>query len=452
MTSVNFAVAQIIVLALLAVVGMTLSQLPGFAFRSATDYANEMGKLHAQYDAALGVGVVNLLERLQLFHVFTSPWFSLALVVLILSIVACTIDRTPRLWRAGADIRVIQPEPFFDPRLPDRAALDGVDAAAVVRTLRRHRYKVREAESDGVAFVYGDRHRWVKMATLLTHLGLVLFLVAAAATAALGDDQPLVLANGDSLTVQPIGTPGLLLVKNLGFAAPGLETGHPTDFTTHLAVYQDGQQIADKVIRVNDPLEVAGYTFHQNGYGPAPVLVIRDSAGQPLWTGAVPMIDTAAGLPFAQFAVPGRDAGLQLVLQRDSSGTGILLVLPFRAMGTNPDGTPNVVGLGPLALAQGEAGVADGTDFSVAFAGVSQYSLVIAKKDPGAGIAWAAFGLLIAGLLITFWMPRRRIWGRLDSTGHLALTVKADRYVDVEREFGRFLDDLVAARGQQPDP
>ena len=432
-------------LALFAVVGMTLKQLPGFAFRSATDYANEMDKLHAQYDPVLGVGVVGALERLQLFHVFTSVWFSVGLVILILSIVACTIDRTPRLWRAGADIRVVQPEPFFDPRLPDRAAMAGIDAAVVAQTLRRHRYTVRRAEVDDVTYLYGDRHRWVKLATLLSHAGLVLFLLAAAATSALGDEQALVVANGDALTVQPIGTPGLLLVRNLGFAAPGLETGHPTDFTTHLAVYQNGQQIADKVIRVNDPLEVAGYTFHQNGFGPAPTLVISDPAGKPLWSGAVPMTDTTAGLPFAQFAVPGRDVALQLVLQRDASGTGILLVLPFRGT-LNADGTTTTVGLGPIALAQGEAAVPGGADFSIAFTGVSQYTLLIAKKDPGAYIAWLAFGLLIVGLLITFWMPRRRIWARLTADGNLALTVKADRTVDVGREFGRFLGDLVAAR------
>ena len=63
------------------------------------------------------------------------------------------------------------------------------------------------------------------MATLLTHTGLVLFLVAAAVTSRLGDEQGLVVAEGESLTVQPIGTPGLLLVRNLGFDAPGFDTG-----------------------------------------------------------------------------------------------------------------------------------------------------------------------------------------------------------------------------------
>ena len=112
-------------LALFAVVGMTLRQLPGFAFRSPTDYANEMDRLHALYDPTLGTGVVDALERLQLFRVFSSTWFSVGLVVLILSIVACTIDRTPRLWRQSADIRVVQPDPYYDPTLPGPGAAGG---------------------------------------------------------------------------------------------------------------------------------------------------------------------------------------------------------------------------------------------------------------------------------------------------------------------------------------
>src|SRR4051794_24148542 len=68
-TSVNFAVVQIVVVALMAVVGMTVRQLPGFAFRSAADYATEMNKLRSIYDPAFGVGVVDVMERLQAFRV-----------------------------------------------------------------------------------------------------------------------------------------------------------------------------------------------------------------------------------------------------------------------------------------------------------------------------------------------------------------------------------------------
>ena len=138
--------------------------------------------------------------------------------------------------------------------------------------------------------------------------------------------------------------------------------------------------------------------------------------------------------------------GLQLLLERESDGTGVVLVLPYRVVGEESDGSPIVEDLFPMALAAREASPARGTDFSVGVLGFGEYTLLIAKKDPGQGIVWTAFGLLITGLVITFYLPRRRIWARLSPSGDLAIVNRSDRYVDVEREFGRLLDDLVAAR------
>ena len=447
-TSVDFAVFQIIFLALLAVVGMTIKQLPDFAFRSATDYATAMDQLHARYDPVLGQGIVDVMERLSLFAVFRSPWFSAGLVVLVVSIVVCTLDRTPRLWRGVSDVRVAQPAPFFDPLLPDRAAMDGVGADDVRSVLRRNGFHVREAaDADGTRFLYGDRHQYTKMATLFTHAGLVMFLIAAAATARLGDEQGLVVAEGESLTVQPIGTPGLLLVKNIDFEAPGFDTGHPTDFTTDLAVYQNGQEIAHKTIRVNDPLSVAGYTFHQNGFGPAPHIVLRTAAGAILWDAGVPMTDAASGLPYASIGIPGRDMGLKLLLDKEADGTGVVIAIPYRIVGTGADGQPIEDLYQPVDLHRGDVKVSQGLDLSIGLTDFGQFTLLIAKSDPGQGLVWIAFALLIAGITITFYRPRRRVWTRLGLDGRLGIAWRSDRYVDVEREFGRLLDQLVAVRG-----
>jgi len=454
-TSVDFAVVQIIGLSLLALVGMTIQQLPSFAFRSVGDYENAMADLHARYDPTLGRGIVDALERLQLFHVFTSTWFTVGLIVLVVSIVVCTLDRTPRLWRQSKEIRVVQPDPFYDPALPDRAALDGVDAGAVRAALRRQRYAVREAEADGVRYVYGDRHRWTKLATLLSHMGLILFLIAGVVTWQFGDEQGLVVGEGDTLTVQPIGTPGLLLVKNYRFEAPGfLETGQASDFTTDLGVFQNGQEVARKTIRVNDPLEVGGYSFHENGFGAAPVMLLSDAAGRPLWDGPVPLTDQVDGLPYGTLSVPGRDIGLSLLLKRDPDGLGILIVAPYRAVGVESDGSPKIEYLdqSAIAIAAGEAQVPSGLDFSVGVRSFSDYVLLIAKKDPGQGIVWAAFVLLIVGLAITFYLPRRRIWARIAPNGEVRIVARSDRYVDLEREFGRLLDDLVARRSVADGP
>jgi cytochrome c biogenesis protein len=444
---------------LLALIGMTIKQLPTFAFRTAGDYENAMADLHARYDPAFGRGVVDVLERLQLFHVFTSTWFTVGLIVLVISIVICTLDRTPRLWRQSKEIRVVQPEAFYDPALPDRAALTGVDADAVRAALRRQRFAVREAELDGVQFLYGDRHRWTKLATLISHMGLILFLIAGVVTWRFGDEQGLVVAQGDTLTVQPIGTPGLLLVKNYDFEAPGfLATGQASDFTTDLGVFQNGTEIARKTIRVNDPLEIDGYSFHENGFGAAPELLISDAAGKPLWDGPVPLTDTADGFPWGTLSVPGRDIGLSLLLKQTPDGLGTVLILPYRVTGRESDGSPKVDYLDQsvLAIGPGEAAVPAGLDFSVGVRRFSDYVLLIAKKDPGQGIVWTAFLLLIIGLAITFYLPRRRIWARIAPSGELRLVARSDRYVDLEREFGRLLDDLVARRtpseGSSPLP
>lgn len=49
--------------------------------------------------------------------------FTVALVLLAMSIVICTLDRTPRLWHESALTRVEQPPTYFEPRLPDRASI-----------------------------------------------------------------------------------------------------------------------------------------------------------------------------------------------------------------------------------------------------------------------------------------------------------------------------------------
>jgi cytochrome c biogenesis protein len=435
------------ILVIVGVVGMTVAQLPSFAFRTPADYIAQMEVIHLKYDPAIGAGAVAILERLQIFNIFTAWWFSGLLVLLVTSIIVCTLNRTPRLWRTSAEIRVVQPDPFYNPILPDRAVLSGVDLEAVRLALRRSRFHLREAEVNGVHYVYGARHRWTKLATLISHLGLILFLVAAAVTSRFGFESGILLTNGESQPVQAIGSKGLLVVKSYGFADPTATDGTVLDYTTDLAVYRDGDLLARKVIRVNDPLSVAGFTFHQNGFRPAPDIVIRDSKGQLLWNGPVALKDSVAGSPHGVMSVPGEEnLGLEMLLTKTTDGTTGVLFLPYRATGLNPDGTPITKSLTPFFVPVGGVAGSPDTDFYVQLLDLQNATILVAKEDPGQGIVWFAFLSLITGLLITFYLPRRRIWARLDPSGELRIVGRSDRYVDFRREFGRLLDDLVAAR------
>ena len=448
LTSVRFAVVQIIAIALVGVVGIIVPQLPGAAFRSPADLAEQLAILRARVEPSLGAPLTDLFEALGLFRVFSAWWFTALLALLAISIVVCTLDRTPGLWRSARDVRVVQPDGFYDPDLPDRAVIrDGISAEDVRAALRRSGFRVREEDGPGGArFLYGDRNQNAKLFTLLTHAGLVGFILAAAITSRFGFETGILLPEGQALPVSSIGSSGLVSVKSLAFTAPRDADGRFTDFTTDLAVYRDGQEIARKVIRVNDPLAAAGYSFHQNFFGPAVDLTIRDGAGRLLWAGPIPLDEVNGGRPYGRFTIPGREEGLEMLLGADAAGAASLAVVGYRVTGEDAAGGPVVETMFVGGATPGRTYVVDASDLRITFEKVTAFSGVIVKRDPGASIVWVSFFLLIVGLALTFYFPRRRTWTRLDPSGELRLVARADRYVDLRREFGRLLEDLVARR------
>lgn len=446
--SVRFAVVQIVAIALAGVVGIVVPQVPGAASRSPADYAEQMALLRARVEPSLGVSITDLFEALGFFRVFSAWWFTALLGLLVVSIVVCTLDRTPRLWRSARDVRVAQPDAFYDPSLPDRAVIvGGLGAEDVQAALRRAGFRVREEEGAGGArFLHGDRNQNAKLFTLVTHAGLVGFILAAAITSRFGFETGILLPEGQALPVESVGSVGLVSVKSLGFTAPRDAEGRFIDFATDLAVYRDGAEVARKVIRVNDPLEAAGYTFHQNFFGPAVDLTIRDGAGSLLWAGPIPLDEVNGGRPYGRFVVPGREEGLEMLLGEDAAGAASLAVVGYRIVGEDATGGPVIESTFVGGAAPGRTYVVEESDLQIAFEEVTAFSGVVVKRDPGAQVVWASFVLLIVGLSLTFYFPRRRIWARLSQSGELCLVARADRYVDLQREFGRLLEDLVARR------
>jgi cytochrome c biogenesis protein len=444
LTSVRFAVIQIIAIAVAAVFGTLLPQMPASAIQDPSQYAQQMATIHAQYaglsvlGVSIGPSLVDVFDRLGLLHVFSVWWFTTLLTLLVVSIVVCTADRTPRLWRGVREVHVSQPEGFFDPALANRVLFTGPLAAdRVDAVLRRHHFTIRRAEG----IVYGDRNQYFRLATLLTHAGLVLFLLAAAITGAFGFQTVLVLGDGQTAPIQPVGTPGNLIVKNVQFAAPTRPDGSFADFWTKVVVYQDGRAIARKTIHVNDPLTVDGFVIHQNTFGPAADIEIHDASGRLVWTGPVLLAGTLVGLPQGFLTVPGSDLGLLVVLDRSSTGAPRLTLQGLQA---DPNGgTTQTVFLQSLAVGQtSDPSVTGG--YSVRWDDTSAFSGLVIRRDPGEMLVWIAFLLMVGGLILTFYFPRRRVWVRL-LPDRAQVAMLADRYVDVPRELRGVMRDLASA-------
>mgnify|MGYP005841598863 CR=1 FL=1 len=83
------------------------------------------------------------------------------------------------------------------------------------------------------------------------------------------------------------------------------------------------------------------------------------------------------------------------------------------------DGPPRLTisGLGPRAtvLEPGESVVADGLEYR--FEGQREFSGITAKRDRSDTFVWVGAGLTVLGLMMTFWVPRRRLWAKITESG-----------------------------------
>ena len=501
LTDVRVAVVLIILLALSGLVATLVRQFPVTAANDPARYAAELAAVHQAWDpiAPLGLPVgsvlVDTFSAVGLFSVFSTPWFLLLMTTLTVSIVCCTLDRTPRLWRGARDVHVEQPQAFFDRSRGQRATIEltGLAAAGVadrapdsagagadpelanaaadpelanaaadpelantaahpVSALRavegafraQHFRRQRVVQADGATVVYGDRNQYQMLATLLTHAGLVLFLLAGAVTAAASFEAVVFVGEGQTAPVRPIGTPGNLLLKVHDFSAPQRADGSFADFSTDLSVYQDGQELARKTIRVNDPLRVDGYAFHQNTFGPAAELTIHDAAGSLVWRGPLLLDDMLLGRPQGFMTIPGADVGLVAVLNEGADGVAQLVM-----QGVGP-ADPATGQNETLFLVTIPVGVTTDPEVTaghtISWDGVGAWSGMVIRSDPGQPFIWLAFGLLIVGLMLTFYFPRRRAWARIEGD-RIGLAFLADRYVDKDREFDQLCDEVQRRTG-----
>ncbi|HWO93700.1 MAG TPA: cytochrome c biogenesis protein ResB [Dehalococcoidia bacterium] len=142
----------------------------------------------------------------------------------------------------------------------------------------------------------------------------------------------------------------------------------------------------------------------------------------------------AADLDFAFPAISGAASSIvqDLPDQRDV----LLQMIP-----DDGDGRRLVVsGLGDSAfeLGEGEWTVVDGKRYT--FEGQREFAGLTVRRDPGTPIIWIAGGMILLGLVGTFYLPRRRLWAKV-TTDRVMLAGVAERTVDFKNELRKLLRD-----------
>lgn len=390
-------------------------------------YAAAIQRSAVRYGETLGT----IFERLDLYRVFTSWWWTVLVGLFTVSLVGNTLSRLPRLLRDVRTPPVMRGRAFFRSSVPARTGpLEGLDGSMLPSILRNLGYRVQLESASGVTHLLAERNRFAPLASLVSHGALVLFVLGmGVVTPRFGYEAALKVPIGAGRPTGFPDDPQTVLVQNENFVAQFDTAGNPLDYRTTLAVYRNGEPIARKEITVNDPLSVDGWVFHENFFGPAVELDVRDEGGLILYSGAVLLDGQLSGKPEGLLRVPGTDVSLELLLAKGEGEIAELTVIGVRPP-PSPEAGPEVA-FGAV-LRTGDGYFVPDPGIGIEFRRPSSYIGLIAKRDPGQGFIWLGAILLVVGISVSLLRPRRRVWARYDAATVRLAVVGGDPFAEDE--------------------
>src|SRR5271169_832227 len=223
--------------------------------------------------AAYSPQTLRLLDHLTLTDIFHSWWFLTLLGLVSLSIIFVSIERFPNAWRfysrpyrkTDSHFRAANP---YRTEIPIRDGAQGLNAAE--RALKDLNWPVERMVEGGETSLYAEKHRFSVMAVYLIHASLLLIFLGGIIDGVFGFSGFMGIPQGEQRNVIELKNGKK---KQLPFSvrcnSAGQENyadGSPKKWWSKLAVVQDGKEIQNKEIVVNDPLVYHGLRFYQASY------------------------------------------------------------------------------------------------------------------------------------------------------------------------------------------
>jgi cytochrome c biogenesis protein len=402
-----------------------------------------------------------VLDRLSLFDVFAAPWFAAIYLLLFTSLAGCVL---PRSWRHARAIRARPPSaPRRLDRLPQHAewttAAAVEDAAERATTvLRRKHFRVdRTVGDDGGIALAAEKGYLRETGNLVFHLALLVLLAGVALGGLFGYKATRILVQGQAFanTVGAFDSyqPGRLTSDTsltpftIGldrFSASYVRSGPKVGEAEHFDAYvhyssQPGAPTRRADLRVNHPLTFGSTKVYLVGHGYAPVFRVRDGAGHVVFDGPVPFLPQDGNFgstgvvkvpdarpqqlgfagTFLPTAVPTQNG---FVSAFPAARNPAVVLLAYRGdLGLDSGVPQSVYTLDDTHLTRVRSavfGVGDTWTLphhygSITFTGLDQWATMQVTYDPGKGLVLIAAVFMVAGLLLSLRVRRRRVWVRV---------------------------------------
>ncbi len=465
LTSMRTALILLLLLAAAAVPGSVFPQ------RSA-----DPNGVTAYFDA--NPVLAPILDKIQLFDVYTSAWFSAIYILLFTSLIGCVLPRT------AAHARALRQPPVATPRSLKRmpaykaVALSGKKSqdallANAHALLKKQGYRVAREGEAANGSISAERGYLRETGNLVFHLSLIGVLIAVGIGGGLSYSGQRVLVEGEGFANNLAGydsfSPGTFFNESqlVPFSVRldrfevdfyrdktlknQANAGTPTDFrafvTTTLG--STGKATAG-LVRVNEPLAMPNANIYLTGNGYAPSITIRDAKGQIVYAGATAFLPqdknyTSLGvikvtdvpkqygiISFFYPTVGTLDSGALTSIYPDAAIPLLSMNVYQGDLGINGGQPKNVFaldvknmkqiaggksGVKGLRLQLGETAKLPKGLGTVTFDGLKRFAALDVDYNPG-GVWVLVFALLaLAGVTTSLLVPRRRVWVRKTETG-----------------------------------
>ena len=474
LTSMGTALVLLFLLALAAIPGALLPQ------RSLN-----AGKVDEYLDAHPVVGP--WLDRLQAFEVFSSFWFTAIYVLLFVSLVGCLTPRTVEHLRSLRATPVPAPRNLARLPKYATARLTGEPAAVAEQITARLRGWRTTIRSDaGATEVSAERGYLREFGNLVFHFSLLGLLIAIAVGKLFGyEGNVIVIADGgpgfcsaspaafdsfragntvDGTALYP------MCIRVNDFTADYLPSGQATSFAADID-YQAGPDLTagdwrPYHLRVNHPLRIGGDRIYLQGHGYAPTFTVTFPGGQTRtatvqWRPDNPLTLLSSGAvridpPAGMYPDPRERREHQIAIQGLFAPTqqldGTLLSSSFPALqapavaidiyrgdtGLDTGRPQSLFGLDPRLIEQGrltkvkrvnlaageQVGLPGPDAGSVRFDGAVPFVNLQVSHDPGQVWVLISAMTMMAGLLVSLVVRRRRVWARITAAGPDTVSVE----------------------------
>lgn len=426
------------------------------------------------------------LDRLQMFDVFSSPWFASIYLLLMISLVGCLLPRSRQHWGAMraqppaaprrldrmpayTRIEVATADRSGDPRGADEGS--GQDLVVAARAvLKRHRYRLRDqppaadASPRERAAVAAETGYLKETGNLVFHIALLGVIVSVAVGHLWGWRAEVILPEQASFTSSAAQydtfRPGPWVDENslepfqmrldsmtvtFETEGEGAQFGAPREFSAEVSTQTPNGDPEVQRLGVNDPLHLEGASIFLLGNGYAPIVTVRDAAGEVLFSDAVPFLPqddnyTSTGAIKVTGAEPELGFyGAFLPTARFDAELGPTsdfpdLVNPQLALGVYegnlfPGGVPQSVYVldtaametvlddsgeaSRLLLIPGQTQTLPGGRGTVTLDGVVRWGGLVARHDPGRLPVLVSAISVLVGLILMLGVRRRRVFVRV---------------------------------------